>query len=89
MNKFKLRRMAEGCVLAAYPKWQRTGVRVSNHPFDHDGQHYEWLTIINKGAVRIYQHYPENKNLGVISRAAVTKLVANNKASRRGTHPSR
>ena len=85
MNNFKLRRMAEGCVLAAYPKWQRTGVRVSNHPFDHDGQHYEWLTIINKGAVRIYQHFPENKDLGVLSPAAVTKLVTYNKANRRGT----
>lgn len=67
MENLKIRRMAEGCVLAAYPKWQRTGVRVSNHGFDLDGQHYEWLTIINKGAVRIYQHYPENKDLGVLA----------------------
>ena len=31
--------MAEGCALVAFPKWERTGVRVSNHSFDLDGQH--------------------------------------------------
>jgi hypothetical protein len=90
MQNLKIRRMAEGLALAAYPKWQRTGIRVMNHAFDQDGQHIELLTIIDKkGAVCVYQHFPENKNLGVILPAAVTKLVANDKASRHGLHRGR
>ena len=54
--------MAEGCALVAFPKWKRTGVRVSNHSFDFDDQHVEWLSIVRPdGAVRFLQHFPEFK----------------------------
>ena len=45
------------------------------------------LTIFDKkGAVRVYQHFPENKNLGVIPSASVTRLVTTNKVGRRGVN---
>ena len=67
--------MAEGCALVAFPKWKRTGVRVSNHSFDFDDQHVEWLSIVRPdGAVRFLQHFPEFKQIGVLKPEEVSRL---------------
>ena len=74
-NQIRLRRMAEGCALVAFPKWERTGVRVANHSFDLDDQHVEWLTIIRPdGGVRFLQHFPDFKPIGVLKPEEVSRL---------------
>ena len=74
-NQRRLRRVAEGCALVAFPKWERTGVRVSNHSFDLDGQHVEWLSIIRPdGALRFLQHFPDFKPIGVLKPEEVSRL---------------
>jgi len=65
-----------GCVLDAFPKWKRKGVRIANHPLHLDGQHLEWLSIFRpNGAVRIWQHFPTPRNIGVLNPAEVSRLV--------------
>ena len=42
-------------------------MRVSNHSFDFDDQHVEWLSIVRPdGALRFLQHYPDFKRIGVL-----------------------
>lgn len=74
-NQIRLRRMAEGCALVAFPKWERTGVRIANHSFELDDQHVEWLSIIRPdGAVRFLQHFPDFKSVGVLRPEEVSRL---------------
>jgi hypothetical protein len=74
-NQRQLRRMAEGCALVAVPKWKKTGVRVSNHSLDLDGQHVEWLAIIStNGTLRFLQHFPDFKHIGVLKPEEVSRL---------------
>ncbi len=72
----RLRRLVEGCALVAFPKWQRTGVKVTNHALDIDGHHHEWLSIIRPdGGLRFWQHYPDFRSIGVLRSQEVTRLV--------------
>jgi hypothetical protein len=73
--QIRLRRMAEGCALVAFPKWKNTGVRISNHSFEIDHQHVEWLSIFRPdGALRFLQHYPNFKHIGVLKPEEVSRL---------------
>jgi len=74
-NQIRLRQTAIGCALVAFPKWKRTGVRISNHSFDLDDQHVEWLVIVRPdGAIRFLQHFPAFKRIGVLKPEEVTSL---------------
>ena len=67
--------MVEGCALVAFPKWKRTGVRISNHSFDLEGQHVEWLSIVRTdGTLRFLQHFPDFKRIGVLKPEELPRL---------------
>lgn len=76
IQKIRVRRAIEGCLIDAYPRWQKHGVRIANHSGNIDGQHYEWLSLIQPdGSVRVWQHHPEDKTVCVLSSAQVSQLV--------------
>ena len=76
MQHIQLGRLAEGCAIEAYPRWRRTGVRIVNHPFDIGDHHFEWLTIVRPdGSMRIWQHFPWAKTIGLLEPERVETLT--------------
>ena len=68
METIRLRRAALGCVLDAWPKWRKMGVRIANHSIKVNGEHREWLTVFRKdGSLILWEHFPESKLLGRIT----------------------
>ena len=75
-SDIEIRRIAEGLALPAYPKWKQHGVRIANHSFKFDSQHYEWLTIIGQGGrMKILQHHPTPRVIGQLSANDLEKLI--------------
>jgi hypothetical protein len=72
----KITRMAQGCVLEAYPRYERLGVRIANHAFKLAGSHVEWLTIVKSdGSIVVWQHYPQTRLIGRWKRSETEKLL--------------
>jgi len=68
METIRLRRAALGCVLDAWPKWRKMGIRIANHPIKVNGEHREWLTVFRKdGSLVLWEHFPDSKLLGSIN----------------------
>jgi hypothetical protein len=67
METIRLRRAALACVLDAWPKWQRYGIRIANHPFKVNGEHHEWLTVFRSdGSLTLWEHFPKWRLIGRI-----------------------
>jgi hypothetical protein len=72
METIRLRRAALGCVLDAWPKWRKVGVRISNHRIRVNGEHREWLTVFRKdGSLVLWEHFPDSKLIGRIPASEV------------------
>lgn len=65
-----LRVLAEACLRDGLRKFDRTGIRIANHPIRFNGKTMEWLSIVRRdGRVRIFQHFPDPRTIGIFSRA--------------------
>ncbi len=72
METIRLRRAALGCVLDAWPKWKKSGIRIANHPLKVNGEHREWLTVFRKdGSLLLWEHFPDSRLLGRIAASDV------------------
>lgn len=82
INAIKLFRMAQGCVLEAYPKYERRGVRIANHAFELAGSHVEWLTVVRPdGSIVVWQHFPSPGMIGRLKKAEIEKLLGRHRGS--------